>query len=464
MLNPFFIQGSKGEQNLVQDLINESIQIHGVEIYYIPRSYVTTKSVIREVIESKFNNAYPLEAYVDSYEGYGGQGTILSKFGIQELDDLTLIVSKERFELYITPLIRNTDNYRLASRPKEGDLIYFPLGDRLFEINYVEHEKPFYQLQKNYVYELRCQLFRYEDEIIDTGIDNIDDNVEDAGYIQTFTMVGVGSTATAIVSTLNGGVRFIDVINRGSGYTTSPNVAISSSPSFGGTAVGIASMIGGIVDICEPDGKLLRVQAVTLARSGYGYTTPPKVSFTGGGGVGAAATAIIEDGVIGIITVTSGGSGYTTPPTVTFNTAVIGATAKAVAIVENGSISQIRILDGGKGYNSAPNYISPVITIGPPVLVGFGTYTENEVVIGSASSITARVKTWNAYTRNLELSNITGTFQKGENLVGQTSGATYQIQAINTDDINDPYAQNDEIQYEAGLIVDFSEKNPFGSI
>ncbi len=311
---------------------------------------------------------------------------------------------------------------------------------------------------------MRCQLFRYEDEIIDTGIDNIDDNVEDAGYIQTFTMVGVGSTATAIVSTLNGGVRFIDVINRGSGYTTSPNVAISSSPSFGGTAVGIASMIGGIVDICEPDGRLLRVQAVTLARSGYGYTTPPKVSFTGGGGVGAAATAIIEDGVIGIITVTSGGSGYTIPPTVTFNTAVIGATAKAVAIVENGSISEIRILDGGKGYNSAPNYITPIITIGPPVLVGFGTYTENEVVIGSASSITARVKTWNAYTRNLELSNITGKFQKGENLIGQTSGATYQIQAINTDDINDPYAQNDEIQYESNLIVDFSEKNPFGSI
>jgi len=464
MLNPFFIQGSKGEQNLVQDLINESIQIHGVEIYYIPRSYVTTKSVIREVIESKFNNAYPLEAYVDSYDGYGGQGTILSKFGIQELDDLTLIVSKERFELYITPLIRNTDNYRLASRPKEGDLIYFPLGDRLFEINYVEHEKPFYQLQKNYVYELRCQLFRYEDEILDTGIDNIDDNVEDAGYIQTLTMVGVGSTATATAFAFDGGVRFVDVINRGSGYTTSPNVAISSSPSFGGTAVGIASMIGGIVDICEPDGKLLRVQAVTLTRSGYGYTTPPKVTFTGGGGVGAAATAVIENGVVGIITITSGGSGYAVPPTVTFNTAVIGATAKAVAIVKNGSVSEIRILNGGKGYNTAPNYITPVITIGPPVLVGFGTYKEKEMVVGSATSVTARVKTWNAFTRNLELSNITGQFKKGENLVGQISGATYQIQAINTDDINDPYAQNDQIQYQANLIVDFSEKNPFGSI
>jgi hypothetical protein len=464
MLNPFFLQGSKGEQNLVQDLINESIQIHGIEIYYIPRAYITSKSVIKEVVESNFSSAYPLEAYVDSYEGYGGQGTILSKFGIQELDDLTLIVSKERFELYITPLIKNVSSYKLTSRPKEGDLIYFPLGDRLFEINYVEHEKPFYQLQKNYVYELRCQLFRYEDEIIDTGITNIDDNVEDAGYIQTFTMVGVGSTATAVASTFNGGVRFIDVTNRGSGYTTSPNVAISSSPSFNGTAVGIASMIGGIVDICEPDGKLLRVQSVTLVRSGYGYTTPPKVIFTGGGGVGAAATAIIADGVIGIITVTSGGSGYTTSPAVTFNTAVIGQTAKAVAIVENGSISEIRILDGGRGYNSAPNYIAPVITIGPPVLVGLGTYKQNEVVVGSASSVTARVKTWNAVTRNLELSNITGKFQKGENLIGQTSGATYQIQAINTDDINDPYAQNDEIQYESNLIVDFSEKNPFGSI
>ncbi len=464
MLNPFFIQGSKGEQNLVQDLINESIQIHGVEVYYIPRSYVTTKSIIREVIESKFNNAYPLEAYVDSYEGYGGQGTILSKFGIQELDDLNLIVSKERFELYITPLIRNTDNYKLSSRPKEGDLIYFPLGDRLFEINYVEHEKPFYQLQKNYVYELRCQLFRYEDEIVDTGIENIDDNVENSGYIQTFTMIGIGSTATAVVSTLNGGVRFIDVINRGSGYTTSPNVAISSSPSINGTAVGIASMIGGIVDICEPDGTLLRVQAVTISRSGYGYTTPPKVSFTGGGGVGAAATAIIEDGVIGIITVTSGGSGYATPPEITFNTAVIGNTAKAVAIVENGSISEIRILDGGKGYNSAPNYIQPVITIGPPVQVGFGTYINNEIVVGSATSFRARVKTWNAYTRKLELSNINGSFRKGEDLIGQESGATYRIESINVNDINDPYAQNDEIQIEASSIIDFSERNPFGMV
>ena len=176
MLNPFFLQGSKSEQSLVQSLINEQLRMYGVEVYYIPRRYITEKTIIKEVIESKFDNAYPLEAYVDTYDGYEGQGTILSKFGVQPLNDLNLIISKERFENYISPLIKNIPDIKLSTRPKEGDLIWFPLGDRLFEIKFVEHEKPFYQLQKTYVYELRCELFRYEDEIIDTGVEDIDDN------------------------------------------------------------------------------------------------------------------------------------------------------------------------------------------------------------------------------------------------------------------------------------------------
>jgi len=133
MLNPFFLQGSSSEQGLIQDLINEQIRMYGVEVYYIPRKYITEKTVIKEVIQSRFDNAYPLEAYVNSYEGYGGTGTILSKFGIQDLDDLSLIISRERFETYISPLIKNLNDIKLSTRPKEGDLIYFPLGDRLFE-------------------------------------------------------------------------------------------------------------------------------------------------------------------------------------------------------------------------------------------------------------------------------------------------------------------------------------------
>jgi hypothetical protein len=158
MLNPFFLQGSKTEQGLINDLIKETIQIHGIDIYYLPREYVTKRTVIREVIESKFSSAYPIEAYIDTYEGYEGAGVLLSKFGIQPNTDLNLIISKERYETYITPLSKTNPKIPLPERPKEGDLIWFPLGDRLFEIKFVEHETPFYQLQKNYVYNLRCEL------------------------------------------------------------------------------------------------------------------------------------------------------------------------------------------------------------------------------------------------------------------------------------------------------------------
>ena len=244
MLNPFFIQGSKTEQGLIQDLINEQLRMYGVEVYYLPRKYLTEKTVIREVIESLFDTAYPIEAYVDTYEGYGNNPTILSKFGIQALNEINLIISRERFKNYITPLIKGQSNIKLSSRPKEGDLVYFPLGDRIFEIKYVEHEKPFYQLQGLYTYELRCELFRYEDEVINTGVDEIDDTLEqinaaDGGTIiigastQKLTVVGVGVTATASTMIVNGGVKFINVTNRGGGYTSTPIVGLSSAPKIG---------------------------------------------------------------------------------------------------------------------------------------------------------------------------------------------------------------------------------------
>jgi hypothetical protein len=478
MLNPFFLQGSKTEQGLVQDLINESIQIYGVDVYYIPRQYFTEKTIIKEVIESQFNGAYPIEAYVNSYDGYEGQGTILSKFGIQELDDLSLIISKERFEIYITPLIENLSNIKLATRPKEGDLIYFPFGDRLFEIKYVEHEKPFYQLKENYVYELRCELFRYGDQVFNTGIDFIDDNVENEGYIQTLSLVGSGSSATAIASAVDGGVRFITVTNRGTGYTSAPIVNISNSPASGGTASGIATMIGGIVDICEPDGTLLRVQGVELTYTGFDYPDPPKVVFIGGGGVGAEATAVIADGVVGIITITDGGSGYTSPPSVTFNSPPFGETAKAVAILNGGVVSQIRLIDGGFGYSQPPIITDPIITIDPPSFIGTGSYVVNEPIEGSISNTSAIVKSWDINTYQLQISNLTGTFIPGEVIFGKNSGAEYKLQGsivsdspdlslsssnLNLYNSNDLYAQNYDIQKEANLLIDFSEKNPFGT-
>ena len=182
---------------------------------------------------------------MDNYEGYGGQGTLLSKFGIEDKDDLTLIISKERYEDYITPLIKNVPNIELAERPKEGDIIFFPLGDRLFEIKFVEHEQPFYQLKKTYVYELRCELFRYEDEVLDTGVGEIDEQIEQIGYIQTLTLLGsanaTGAAATASICS-SGAVNKIYIKDMGNSYETLPQIGFSSAPDGGVTAVGIASI------------------------------------------------------------------------------------------------------------------------------------------------------------------------------------------------------------------------------
>ena len=479
MLNPYFQQGSRSEQNLIQDLINEQLRMYGVEVHYLPRKYLSENTIIREVIQSKFDDAYPIEAYVDNFDGYGDNTTILSKFGIQATNEITLIISKERFETYISPLIKNEENIKLSTRPKEGDLIYFPLGDRLFEIKFVEHEKPFYQLQKNYVYELRCELFRIGDEVIDTGIDEIDDTLtggeydgltEDGistliGASQTLTLVGTGVTATAVTGIItSGGLRLITVTNRGGGYTGVPRIGISSAPSGGVTGIASARMIGGIV-VCNDSAnpKARSVQAVDIVNPGAGYTVAPGVRFIGGGGAGAAATTKIGDGVVGVVTLTDAGSGYTTSPTVTFSNEVFlsGVTtvsAAATAVVgAGGTIISVRLTNAGLGYSTAPT-----ITISDPNMSSSGDFVFNEIVTGSVSGTTGRVKTWNSTTNALEVGNVNGEFSVGENIVGSTSGASHGLLSASLDPADDGFADNINIETEADSILDFSEQNPFG--
>lgn len=469
MLNPFFLNGTKSEQNLLQDLINESLRMYGVDVYYIPRQYVSEKTIIKEVVKSKFNNAYPIEAYVNTFDGYGGQGTILSKFGIQELDDLILTISRERYENYISPLIHNLPDIKLSDRPKEGDLIYFPLGDRLFEIKYVEHEKPFYQLQGNYTYELTCELFRYEDEDLDTNINFIDDNVEKEGHIQTLQLIGIGSTASAITSIVNGGVRYVTVTNRGHGYTSAPKVSFSKAPEPGITASGVANMIDNIVDFCDTNRNNYRVQKVYITNPGSSYITAPKVVFSGGKGKGATGVASIGDGVVGIITVTNGGSGYLFPPTITF-VGVSSVSAAATAVVNaSGSITAIQILDGGLNYTNSPE----IQISAPQSMIGSGTYIYNELVTGSISGTTAKVRKWDINSKLLKVAIVSGSFTKGDIITGSKSNAEYKLIIVHDDNIADPsnpiknpadpFSENKQIQTEADQLLDFSEKNPFGT-
>jgi hypothetical protein len=440
--------------------------MYGVEVYYLPRKYITEKTIIKEVIESAFDQAYPIEAYVENFDGYGDNTTILSKFGIQALNELTIIISKERFEEYITPLIKDQSNIKLSSRPKEGDIIYFPLGDRLFEIKFVEHEQPFYQLQKNYVYTLKCELFRYEDEIIDTGIDIIDDNIggtggeqnsTQSGVLQKLNMVGTGITASAITTVVNGGIRFFTVTNRGSGYINSPRVAISSAPSGGVTGIGSATLIGGIVvctDSANPATK--SVQSIEVINPGFGYTIAPKVLIFGDGS-GATATSTIGDGIVGVITVTNSGGGYVNSPSIVF-TGISSVSAAATAVVSSaGSITQIRITNAGLGYTQPPS-----ITIGNPSLSSLGSYTFNEIITGSTSGTTARVRSWSSVTNVLEVSKVSGEFIAGETLVGTASSASRTLRSIEVFAVKDGYSDNETIEEEADSIIDFSNKNPFG--
>ena len=360
MLNPFFTQGTSSEQNLVQDLINEQLRMYGVDIYYIPRKYMSENTIIREVVQSKFDEALPIEAYVDNYDAYSGAGDVLSKFGIESKDEVRLIISRERYENYITPLIQGKANIKLSTRPKGGDLIWFPLDDRLYEIKDIEYAKPYYQLQSLYVYELYCELFQYQDEVIATGIDEIDnellgdesDGVTDdgistiQGVTQTLTMVGDAVSASAVSGIVIGGVRKFTVTNRGGGYGMVPNVEITSAPSGGVTAVGIASMIGGI-NVCNlnVNPRFQSVQRVDVTNAGSGYTTAPSVTFstTDNTGSGAVASASLSEvGGVGIVTLTNSGGGFVEAPTVTFSRPKhVGAAATATLVhpVVGGGVS-----------------------------------------------------------------------------------------------------------------------------
>jgi hypothetical protein len=278
------------------------------------------------------------------------------------------------------------------------------------------------------------------------------------GPIQTLTLVGVGITAYATTGLVNGGIRSITVTNRGGGYTSIPRVGISSAPVGGLTGIATAVMIGGIVvctDNVNPAAQ--SVQRVDIVNPGFGYTVAPKVRFIGGGGSGAAATASIGDGIVGIITVTGGGSGYTTSPTITFNgTSIVSASATAV-VSSAGTITEIRITNAGLGYTQ-----SPTIVIGSPSLSSIGDFIFNEIVTGSISGTKARVRSWNSVNNILEVSSVTGYFSVGEDIIGSTSGALHQLRKIDTNTINDGYSANNEIEIEADQIIDFSETNPFG--
>ena len=201
------------ERSLYQDLLKEAIQIYGHDVYYVNRTTVALDNVLGEDSLSKFSTQHPIEMYVEDAEGFGGDKEIISQFGLENRNEITFVVSKERFQemdsqitiedgtdttggsiLLESGTVSQTSNSSIlttvsgdnfyilmdtattdADRPLEGDLVYHPVLAKMFEISFVDHDEPFYQLDNNPVYKLRCKQYEYSGEIIDTGITTIDE-------------------------------------------------------------------------------------------------------------------------------------------------------------------------------------------------------------------------------------------------------------------------------------------------
>ena len=220
--NPYFNKNysSQSEQDLYDDLMEESIKIHGIDVSYLPRDIQKIDSLFKDVEVSRFNTTHDIEMFIDSVEQFGGEGDFLSKFGVEIRDTLELTVMVNRFD---------TLN---IGRPKEGDLIFFPFNKQLFEVMFVEDEQIFYTLGKKFVYRLKLELFEYSNQMINTGVEDIDNiQYENAYSIELTTTNGTGdyvvgenafqgtdlASATAkgrVASWANNTLELIDVVGK----------------------------------------------------------------------------------------------------------------------------------------------------------------------------------------------------------------------------------------------------------
>ena len=196
--NTYFSTGTTSEQRLYEDLIIEQLKIYGQDVYYLPRKLANKDTIFGEDPASSFDDSYIIEMYVDNTDGYMGEQEIIKKFGLELRDDIKFTVSKLRWET----LISNNSDLQNTLRPNEGDLVYFPTTKAFFEIQFVEHEQPFYQQSALPVYKLSCTKFEYSSERIDTGITEID-ATEDALSTDTMNFqfsLETGTSATGAIT------------------------------------------------------------------------------------------------------------------------------------------------------------------------------------------------------------------------------------------------------------------------
>ncbi len=276
---PTYYQGHSGEQGLIQDLVDEQIKLFGTDIYYIPK-IVLADSTLDEVRYTKYQEQFQVEMLLQNVMGFGDNAEFISKFGLRITDEIIFRVSTRRWDEEVA---EHSPTLTVDSRPNEGDLLYFPLTQDIYEIKFVGKEEPFYQFGKIQFYAITAEIYEVGQDDFDTGVAEID-AVEQLFDNSIKLVMDPGGTGDFTVGEEVVGDEFL---------------AKATSAITGDAVSGATISDGG---------------------AHYKVATPPTVTITGGGGVGATATATVSaSGIVNAITITAGGSGYTSAPTITID-------------------------------------------------------------------------------------------------------------------------------------------------
>ena len=208
MRNTYFSHGTHAEKNLYEDLIIEQLKIYGQDTYYLPREEITKDSILGNTTD-KFTDAYAIEMYVEDVNGFAGQGDLVGKFGLEVRDELTLVVARRTFEV----LVDNTSNTLSINRPREGDIIWLERFKKFFQIDFVEDEDPMYQINDLPIFKLKCSMWEYASESVETGVGDIDSRLDsvtmDVLENQISLEIGTTSSGALVSESITGDVEAV---------------------------------------------------------------------------------------------------------------------------------------------------------------------------------------------------------------------------------------------------------------
>jgi hypothetical protein len=412
--------GNTNEKRLYEDLIIEGLKIYGHDCYYLPRTLVNRDLILGEDSLSKFDDSYLLEMYMETTEGFAGEQEIINKFGLEIREDTTFMISKRRWQ----DQVDHPATLIVDGRPNEGDIIYMPLMNSFFEIQFVQDQEPFFQLGNLPVYKLRCTRWEYSSERLDTGINEIDEKetTYSLDQLQYQTSLESGTFGAVLGSPVVTGdvVTSIPIISGGEGYVTAPTLTISA-PSATINATASANLTGNTLS------------TFTITNAGRGYSSSPSITVVyvatdSTTKTNTASTPVLTNGQLTSITPASM-TDVLSITSVTVSSPGSAVTASATAVLTSGVVTSVNITVDGSSYLG----LSPTVTISENTDASGALLLENDSADGEKQ-----------YFINEDF--------------------TLQTQST--------YASNIDLDSEAGFdtasvaddVLDFTERNPFGDV